>query len=803
MATPFPPRCAARFRQERLLGQGGYGAVFRAFDTKLERPCVVKLLHLGPQAGDEAVRRFRNEARVTAQLRHPAVVAVVDHDVEDGVPWIAYELLEGRDLRAALEAGGLALADALAAVHAVCGALDEAHRQAILHRDLKPENVMMLAAGGFKLMDFGIAKWSGRSTVQTEAGTVIGTPAYLAPELWRGESASPASDLYAIGVMLHELSTGSPPFSGDLSAVVSGHLDDEPPRPSRLRPELPKALDGLVGMLLAKRPGERPESAAAVAAEIEKLTSGAKLASTAVADLAGARERALGTRAGTRPAAEVAVRPAASERRPLAAAGGAVCVALLLLAAALRGPAEPTPAPAPSPSASASADPAAELRRRYPRPLDLLAPECGFVGDEKQCLALIRSKSPDDQVRGKLGLAALLARKKALSKIEYREARYALDYITKVAPAGTARPCADRIRAFLNIRQREALAEPEQIYRELHRKDPGDRPALVGLALIHGLLRYTGENAQRVYRQALELYPESMDLRGAMASALMATGDFEGARREVEVLERVAPENHLTRVKRCRLLIADGRREDASRMAGPLLSECLKRDKPLDGIVVADLGWILFELNGFDEMARLAGDALDRDDDNEGYFELRAYALLKQKKMRQAVDEASRFLERKPNSHIVLIHRARALIEEGNFGDAKRDLDRAIEQLPPAHRPYGMAVELLNRQGKHDEAIAQARQFNVETFEVYLQAGIAHFRRRKPGDLDKAVKQLTKAIALEPGSAAIHCHRAEAYAELRKFDLARADVERAAKLAPLADYIPRTRKLIEDAARQK
>lgn len=257
---PFPTRCAARFRPERALASGGYGSVWLAWERTLERPVVVKFLERA-RAEHAEQRRFTAEAKVTALLDHPGIVVVLDHDIEEERPWIAYEYVPGEDLATRLRREGrLSPAEACAIAQQVAEALSVAHARGVIHRDLKPANILDAGGGRWMLADFGIAKWAG-SEVRTEAGLVLGTPVYMAPERLRGEESTPAVDLYALGILLFEMISGAPPFSGSISAIVRGHLEGTAASLRDRVPEVPPTLSRLVAELLARDASDRPGSA--------------------------------------------------------------------------------------------------------------------------------------------------------------------------------------------------------------------------------------------------------------------------------------------------------------------------------------------------------------------------------------------------------------------------------------------------------------------------------------------------------------------------------------------------------------
>jgi serine/threonine-protein kinase len=255
---------AGRYRLLTLLGRGGAGEVWRAEDTILARQVAVKLLRSLDGDPMDSVERFRAEAQSAARLTHPNVVATYDVGTEGDHVFLVMELVPGPDLAQLMRTSGLpaaALVEDIATQGAL--ALDAAHAAGIVHRDVKPGNLLLAPDGTLKMTDFGIAKRAGNET--TGLGVLLGTASYVSPEQVRGEPATPASDWYAFGCVLHELLTGTPPFTGPtVDVVMRQHLDVPPPPITRT--DVPAELANLVTHLLAKDPSARPSSAGEVAA---------------------------------------------------------------------------------------------------------------------------------------------------------------------------------------------------------------------------------------------------------------------------------------------------------------------------------------------------------------------------------------------------------------------------------------------------------------------------------------------------------------------------------------------------------
>jgi predicted ATPase len=264
-----------RYRIETELGRGGIGIVYRAIDTLLQRPVAVKVLAL--TGNDQSYNlRLINEALVVARLNHPNIVTVYDAGEQNGQPFVVMELVAGKNLR---DAPPTSLTEVLIMGRQVCAALAHAHAAGVIHRDIKPENVMVVTPvldvetePRFKLMDFGLAHTVDAPHL-TKEDTLVGTLAYLAPEVIQGQSASIQSDLYALGVLLYELVAGHEPFRGEsVGAVLVQHLFDPVTPPSTYNPAIPAWLDDLVLRLLSKNPDERPASAGEVRYVIEQMT---------------------------------------------------------------------------------------------------------------------------------------------------------------------------------------------------------------------------------------------------------------------------------------------------------------------------------------------------------------------------------------------------------------------------------------------------------------------------------------------------------------------------------------------------
>jgi serine/threonine protein kinase len=278
-----------QYRIEELLGMGGMGVVYRARDTKLQRPVALKILK--PELVSDPVRkrRFLVEAQAAAAVSHPALASVYDVDEADGTMFIAMEYIEGRTVGRLIAEGELDLQGAVAIGHQIAEGLARAHEAKIIHRDIKSDNIMVTRDGHAKLLDFGLAKLLDpgltddeipvevsrtltRQQVHTIAGTVLGTPNYMSPEQARGRPVDSRSDIFSLGVVLYEMVTGELPFNRDTVLDTMHAIVFEEAKPvTSLRRNLPPQVHQIISRCLRKRPEDRYPDAGRLADDLKRL----------------------------------------------------------------------------------------------------------------------------------------------------------------------------------------------------------------------------------------------------------------------------------------------------------------------------------------------------------------------------------------------------------------------------------------------------------------------------------------------------------------------------------------------------
>src|SRR2546430_10011378 len=268
-----------RYRVDALLARGGMSAVYRGLDTRLDRPVAIKVMDPRFAADKAFVERFEREARSAAKIHHPNVVAVHDQGLDGEHVFLVMELVDGGTLRDLLsERGALGVPLALSIMESVLAALAAAHRAGLVHRDVKPENVLIGVGGTVKVADFGLVR-AGASAGTTSSSVILGTVAYLSPEQVTTGTATARGDVYSAGILLYEMLTGNPPYTGDTAlSIAYRHVNDDVPAPAGLPPTL---IDLLV-RATRRDPANRPLDAGAFLIDLQRVRANLSIPRVAV-----------------------------------------------------------------------------------------------------------------------------------------------------------------------------------------------------------------------------------------------------------------------------------------------------------------------------------------------------------------------------------------------------------------------------------------------------------------------------------------------------------------------------------------
>lgn len=731
--APTAPAPAARrlggYEVERELARGGMGIVYVARSLRLGRRVALKVLQAGAFADAEEVERFLLEARAVARLRHANIVAV--HEVDrDGATWfLAMDLIEGGSLRGrVLRDGPLPLRQAAALARDVARALHHAHERGIVHRDVKPHNVLLDAAGTPYVADFGLAKEVGRDgSGLTVTGQVVGTPAYMPPEQAQGDLAriDRRSDVYSLGATLFELLTGRPPFAASNAvALLRAVLEDEPPAPSTVRPEVDRDLETIVLTCLAKDGARRYDTCALLAEDLDRWLADEPIA----ARRPGALERA--ARWARRRPGLVAVALAA----PLvvgAVAGGSVAAARRAAAREQVGVARAAVEAAEGALAAAVAP-----DQRVARAQDLLDAARRWLEVE-----------PGDRSRravtdAALGLGDLARAAGDWSRAGDAYAQAGAAGLESVRAAAAVRWCGH----LSSARAAEARGEPLEALAALDSAlalDLGWPEAYLERARV---LRDIGSGltALREFDRYLAQRPD--DLRALVERA--SARDLSSWREALADLDRaiaLRPDAAWLRLKRAEVLIRAGQLREAIDDARRAVALA-----PAWGEAWGGLGWMLMRIDEVDEASAALERGVALAPEVVRLRHWLAECHLRRRDPR-AVVEAERALALLPEDIPArLVLAAASLRLEGDAARARRELEAVLRASP--RQPEALAL------------LAEALQ--VE------------------GDLPRARARAEEALAVDPANVTALLMRAQG--RVREHDLAgaRADVGRVLELAP-------------------
>lgn len=528
------------YRIRRRLGAGGMGEVFLAWDERLERQVAIKRIRVDLPASDQRRRRLRREARAVARLSHPAVVQIHDILEEPTGDSIVMEYIEGRSL-AELAAGSVDVSTAVRLGREIAEGLAHAHEAGLLHRDLKAENIMVTKEGQAKILDFGLARRLDPAESDeslTREGVAVGTVRAMSPEQAAGQAVDARSDLYSLGVLLYQMLTGRPPFSGDSPFQLYHRiLTENPPPPRVLRPELPGELSELVMELLQKHPQERPPAAGQVAARLGEILEREDLR---LLEAVPHSHRDLPSDAPTSPYPTLPSKPSPSPAtiRPRRRTGPLLLglLALFVVAALawwLWDSAEPTVTDSHPPlpqTPYALYQQGLRLLDRYDRE--------GYIEQAiqsfEQAIALDPDYAPAYSGLGRAYWRQFHIRKDpAWLDLARQNARTVVELAPQMSHGQVT-------LAFVLIDRGEQEAARE-ILESVLALDPANADALRGLA---DLAKINGdlEIAIRLYRQAIQETPQSWDFLAKLGGLLSQTGDYAAAIEAYEAAVRIAPD---------------------------------------------------------------------------------------------------------------------------------------------------------------------------------------------------------------------------------------------------------------------
>ncbi len=263
-----------QYELKELIGRGGMGAVYRGYQPTLDRSVAIKVMSLSVVNEPGYAERFNREAKIVASLEHPQIVPLYDYGISGDVSYVVMRLLTGGSLEDRMRRGErLSLTEIATLLRQITAALEYAHSRGLIHRDIKPSNVMFDGRGDAYLVDFGIAKLLQSSQVLTTHTALLGTPSYMAPEQWMDQDLTPAADQYALGILTYQLLTGELPFEATTPyALMNKHINQAPPSPQVLRPDVPQNVAAVVQRAIAKAPADRFPTVTAYAAVFETAT---------------------------------------------------------------------------------------------------------------------------------------------------------------------------------------------------------------------------------------------------------------------------------------------------------------------------------------------------------------------------------------------------------------------------------------------------------------------------------------------------------------------------------------------------
>jgi tetratricopeptide (TPR) repeat protein/TolB-like protein len=768
------------------LGQGGMGVVYRAWDQKLQRTVALKFLPSGEKANPHAAR-FHQEALAVSALNHPNIATIYDIDDGEGRPFLALEYLPGGTLESALDqlrtAGQqISVEQGLEWAIQLAEALAHAHAHGVIHRDIKTANVMFAESGALKLTDFGLAKMAEGAAV-TQTGTVMGTPAAMAPEQARGQEADERSDVFSTGVVLYELFTGEKPFKGaNAAAVLYQVVHEAAPPMSRFRPGAPIALEQIVSKALRKEPAERYQTAAGLASELRALrrelltgsSSSSAAQETVVIAASGAipeghRWRRFCSRRGARVAA--------------------LCMAIVALAlvAWWAWPVAPTRL-AILPFANVDGDAkdqvaAAGFRElligqltsvERPGGLLVIAPS----SEEAKAKEIETPEQAESRLGANLVMTANLVRggqqpRLIVHLLEPRTSEERGSETVELS-GGDWAGSATKVARLLKL---GAAARLRLAWNSRHSSNPqAERLYVEGEGLLHNGNAEAAENAFRdTVKQDAEFALAWTGLADAQFARFQRSKDLgllnqasTSAEQAVKLDWRFV-NAHVTRAK---ILIAEGDPAAAKQEV-----ETALQIEPSNADALQLLGTALQELNSFSEaLAAYKRAIATRPDDAAGYYWL-GYFYEEQNKP-ELLPEAERnylaAIKLAPESYMAHYNLGAVYVKLERYQDAFREFEESLLIAPSLNGYLNLGV-LYYYQGQYPKAAEKWRQaveFNANSYVAHGDLAVAYRwipneASKAPEELRTAIDLLKKEIAAKSGDAQLHAQLAAYHTLIR------------------------------------
>lgn len=760
-----------------LLGEGGMGRVYRAWDTRLERDVAVKVL--SDDARDTARQALR-EARAASALNHPGICTLHEAGESDGLPFLVMEFVDGETLDRRIPENGLPAAEVIRIGAAVADALAHAHSRGVIHRDLKCANVALTADRRPRILDFGIARRVSTGTLAEtaaassilEAGTIAGTLHYMAPEVLQGQPADARSDLWALGVMLVEMASGRRPFDGATALALSSAILRDPPQ---IPPTVPRELAAIARRLLAKDPADRPGSAAETAAALRAITArpqegtgvrrGVRIALAAAVVLAlglAAWPLLSGWRAGmgNRSIGAIAVLPLGDDS-PNADQGyladGMTEAIISQLSAfddlrvisrtsvmRFRGTTEPLAQIARTLGVDAVVEgavlQAAERVRITARLIDVRTERPIWRGEYEEPLG--------DAIALQREIAAAIGRE-IRGELTASE-RERLERRTEVDPQ--AYLAYLRGRSHWNRRGREDLTLAAAAFEEAIRRDPGFASAYAGLADVYVLLGDFRDmlpatayaRARDAVNEALELDPqlaEAHTTRGWLAFAV--DRDWSLAEHSLARAIELNPGYATAHQWRGELLTALGRFDDAL--------ESLARAQALDPLAPmpqAVRGWAAYLARRYEEALALCEGVLARDPRFRPARLYRAWTFMELGQLDEAERETQLVLEQPTSRAVPVATLGRIAARRGDRTAA----ERAIQELKALEYPPSFDIaKVLAELGDRDEALTWLERSAQEQNSAVLYIDVdPSFTELRSESRFQALRATLRLAAIQP-----------------------------------------------------